>query len=94
MLVTALSPKVGYDNAAKNAKSTTPTSNERNYAQHDKFWCMPLPKNKYYKRCVDFQNDVYVSDIELAVREGFDLSNSLKDIQHLAWLQIKEKQVT
>lgn len=56
---------------AKNAKSTTPTSNERNYAQHDKFWCMPLPKNKYYKRCVDFQNDVYVSDIELAVREGF-----------------------
>ena len=32
---------------------------------------MPLPKNKNYKRCVDFQNDVYVSDIELAVREGF-----------------------
>ncbi len=56
---------------AKNIKGTTPTSNERNYAQHDKFWCMPLPKNKYYKRCVDFQNDVYVSDIELAVREGF-----------------------
>jgi len=55
----------------KNVKSTTPTSNERNYAQHDKFWCMPLPKNKHYKRCVDFQNDVYVSDIELAVREGF-----------------------
>jgi sarcosine oxidase subunit alpha len=55
----------------KNTKSTTPTSNERNYAQHDKFWCMPLPKNKNYKRCVDFQNDVYVSDIELAIREGF-----------------------
>ena len=35
------------------------------------FWCMPLPKNKYYKRFVDFQNDVAVSDIELAVREGF-----------------------
>ena len=32
---------------------------------------MPLPKNKYYKRCVDFQNDVYVTDIELALREGF-----------------------
>ena len=28
-------------------------------------------KNKNYKRCVDFQNDVYVSDIELAIREGF-----------------------
>ena len=55
----------------KNTKSVIPTSNERNYAQHDKFWCMPLPKNKHYKRCVDFQNDVYVSDIELAVREGF-----------------------
>lgn len=55
----------------KNKKSTIPTSNERSYTQHDKFWCMPLPKNKHYKRCVDFQNDVYVSDIELAVREGF-----------------------
>jgi len=55
----------------KNVKSTTPTSNERIYSQHNKFWCMPLPKNKHYKRCVDFQNDVYVSDIELAVREGF-----------------------
>ncbi len=55
----------------KNTKITTPTSNERSYAQHDKFWCMPLPKNKYYKRFVDFQNDVAVSDIELAVREGF-----------------------
>ena len=55
----------------KNLKSSMPTSNERNYGQHDKFWCMPLPKNKHYKRCVDFQNDVYVSDVELAVREGF-----------------------
>ena len=55
----------------KNTKSPIPTSNERSYNQHDKFWCMPLPKNKHYKRCVDFQNDVYVSDIELAVREGF-----------------------
>jgi len=55
----------------KNSKSTTPISNEKNYGQHDKFWCMPLPKNKHYKRFVDFQNDVAVSDIELAVREGF-----------------------
>jgi len=55
----------------KNSKSATPTSNEKNYGQHDKFWCMPLPKNKHYKRFVDFQNDVAVSDIELAVREGF-----------------------
>jgi len=55
----------------KDLKSSAPTSNERSYKDHEKFWCMPLPKNKNYKRCVDFQNDVYVSDIELAVREGF-----------------------
>jgi len=55
----------------KNLKTSVPTSNEKNHDVHDKFWCMPLPKNKNYKRCVDFQNDVYVSDIELAVREGF-----------------------
>ena len=61
----------------KNEKSITLTSNEKNYGQHDKFWCMPLPKNKHYKRFVDFQNDVAVSDIELAVREGF------KSIEHV-----------
>ena len=55
----------------KNIKVSVPTSNEKIFGQQDKFWCMPLPKNKNYKRCVDFQNDVYVSDIELAVREGF-----------------------
>jgi len=65
----------GYDLSkkitGKDSKNSIPTSNERIYGHQDKFWCMPLPKNKYYKRCVDFQNDVYVSDIELAVREGF-----------------------
>ncbi len=65
----------GYDLSkkitGKDLKTPTPTSNERIYEQHDKFWCMPLPKKKNYKRCVDFQNDVYVSDIELAVSEGF-----------------------
>ena len=55
----------------KNLKTTVPTSNEKTHDKYEKFWCMPLPKNKNYKRCVDFQNDVYVSDIELAVREGF-----------------------
>jgi len=55
----------------KNSRSTPPISNEKNHKGHDKFWCMPLPNNKNYKRCVDFQNDVYVSDIELAIREGF-----------------------
>ena len=30
----------------KNIKSTIPTSNERSNDEHNKFWCMPLPKNK------------------------------------------------
>ncbi len=55
----------------KELKTKIPTSNEKSYGEKDQFWCMPLPKNKTYKRCVDFQNDVYVSDIELAIREGF-----------------------
>ena len=55
----------------KNLESDLPTSNERSYEDNDKFWCMPLPKKENYKRFVDFQNDVAVSDIELAVREGF-----------------------
>jgi heterotetrameric sarcosine oxidase alpha subunit len=55
----------------KNLETQIPTSNEKKYEPQDNFWCMPLPKNKHYKRCVDFQNDVYVSDIELAIREGF-----------------------
>ena len=55
----------------KNEKSVSPSSNERSYGYHDKIWCMPLPKNKHYKRFLDFQNDVSVSDIELALREGY-----------------------
>ena len=67
--------KKGYELSKKISKNEfktdTPTSNERSYGEQDKFWCMPLPNKKNYKRCVDFQNDVYVSDIELAIREGF-----------------------
>ena len=44
---------------------------KKDFGSHDKFWCMPLPNKKHYKRFVDFQNDVAVSDIQLAVREGF-----------------------
>ena len=32
---------------------------------------MPLPQGKNPSRFIDFQNDVAVSDIELAFREGF-----------------------
>jgi len=56
----------------KNNKPTSiPISDEKQLGQHDKFWCMPLPEKKHYKRFVDFQNDVAVSDIQLAVQEGF-----------------------
>ncbi len=50
---------------------TIPNVNEKKYGAHDKFWCMPLPKNENPKRFVDFQNDVSVSDIEIALREGY-----------------------
>ena len=55
----------------KDVKVNVPSSVEKNKDKHEKFWCMPLPENKTYKRFVDFQNDVAVSDIELALREGY-----------------------
>jgi len=48
-----------------------PNVNEKKYGAHDKFWCVPLPKGKNYKRFLDFQNDVAVSDIEIALKEGY-----------------------
>ncbi len=52
-------------------KIKIPSITEKKFIPHDKFWCVPLPKNKNYKRFVDFQNDVAVSDVELALREGY-----------------------
>ena len=67
--------KIGFDLSKKITKNnnsfSTPNSNEIKKSSHDKFWCSPLPKNKNYKRFVDFQNDVAVSDIEVALREGY-----------------------
>ncbi len=54
-----------------NNKVSIPTVVEKKSSEHDKFWCVPLPKGKSYKRFLDFQNDVAVTDIELALREGF-----------------------
>ena len=48
-----------------------PSVVEKKTTKHDKFWCVPLPKNKSYKRFLDFQNDVAVTDLELALREGY-----------------------
>ena len=52
-------------------KVTIPQVAEKKHTTHDKFWCVPLPKGKTYKRFLDFQNDVAVSDVELALREGY-----------------------
>ena len=52
-------------------KISVPQVTEKKSTQHDKFWCVPLPKGKKYKRFLDFQNDVAVTDIELALREGY-----------------------
>ena len=56
---------------SKNNKISAPQVSEKKFTQHDKFWCVPLPKEKNYKRFLDFQNDVTVSDVELALREGY-----------------------
>ena len=55
----------------KENKISVPQVSEKKHAQHDKFWCVPLPKEKTYKRFLDFQNDVAVTDVELALREGY-----------------------
>ena len=55
----------------KNNKISPPPVVEKKFTSHDKFWCVPLPKEKKYKRFIDFQNDVAVTDIELALREGY-----------------------
>ena len=52
-------------------KTDTPISNEPDQKPHEKLWCMPLPNGQKPKRFIDFQNDVAVSDVELALREGF-----------------------
>ena len=67
--------EVGYEISKKitnkDNKISVPQVTEKKSTQHDKFWCVPLPKGKKYKRFLDFQNDVAVTDIELALREGY-----------------------
>ena len=52
-------------------KVPVPKVVEKKSSKHDKFWCVPLPKGKKYKQFLDYQNDVAVTDIELALREGY-----------------------
>jgi len=66
---------MGYELSKKITKNdrkiSVPSVVEKKSAEHDKFWCVPLPKGKNYKRFLDFQNDVAVSDIEIALKEGY-----------------------
>jgi hypothetical protein len=52
-------------------KISFPNVVEKKSTTHDKFWCVPLPEGKNYKRFLDFQNDVAVSDVEIAFKEGY-----------------------
>jgi len=67
--------QVGFELSNKftsnNIKTDVPNSNEPDQKPHEKLWCMPLPNGQKPKRFIDFQNDVAVSDVELALREGF-----------------------
>jgi len=71
--------KTSFDKGKELSKKITEKDNEvsipnvveKKYSKHDKFWCVPLPKGKSYKRFLDFQNDVAVSDVEIALREGY-----------------------
>ena len=49
----------------QNNKTDAPISDEKSLGKHDKFWCMPLPEGKHYKRFVDFQNDVQYQILNL-----------------------------
>jgi sarcosine oxidase subunit alpha len=66
---------IGYELSKKITKNdnkiSVPSVIEKKSIDHDKFWCVPLPKGKNYKRFLDFQNDVAVSDVEIALREGY-----------------------
>ena len=52
-----------------------------------------LTKRKNYKRFLDFQNDVAVSDIEIALKEGYRSIEHVKRYTHLEWQLTKEKLV-
>jgi sarcosine oxidase subunit alpha len=71
--------KSSFETGHKLSKKITNNNNEISFPNvvekksttHDKFWCVPLPVGKNYKRFLDFQNDVAVSDVEIALKEGY-----------------------
>jgi len=71
-------------------KVSFPNVVEKKSTVHDKFWCVPLPKGKNYKRFLDFQNDVAVSDIEIALKEGY---RSIEHVKRYTTLGMATDQV-
>ena len=53
---------------------------------------LTITKKYQSKRFVDFQNDVAVTDIEIALKRREDQLNMLNDIPHSEWQLIKENQ--
>jgi len=53
------------------AAPAVPPVDAEGAASPHKLWIMPLPRGRRAKRFVDFQNDVTVNDVALAVREGY-----------------------
>jgi sarcosine oxidase subunit alpha len=59
------------------AKKVATAKDEGTYAI-EALWVSPTPHNKSYKQFIDQQNDVKVSDVELAAQEGYDSVELLK----------------
>ena len=66
----------GYDSGA--APECPPVEEWGAAAPVRALWAVPLPAGRRGKRFVDFQNDVTVADVELAVREGYTSVEHLK----------------
>lgn len=59
------------------AKKPATAENDGTYAI-EALWVSPTPYNKSYKQFIDQQNDVKVSDVQLASQEGYDSVELLK----------------
>ena len=68
----------GYELSKKITKNDNkilvPSVVEKKSSEHDKFWCVPLPKGKNYKRFLDFQNDVAVSDSRDCIKRRLSIN--------------------
>ena len=75
------------------ARAKAPQAESEAEAQIEPVWIMPQgagPKLRM-KMWLDYQNDVKVSDVQLAAREGYTRASSIPSVTpRWAWLQIRE----